>query len=67
MLYPLSYEGLCACWKLLGAARRARIQAYKLPGRPSNTDAGNTTRAARQHRRRRTRHRMRVLALGWPA
>ncbi|MEV8149610.1 hypothetical protein AB0O52_15900 [Arthrobacter sp. NPDC080073] len=39
MLYPLSYEGLCACWKLLGAAGRARIQAYKLPGQPSNTDA----------------------------
>ena len=42
MLYPLSYEGLCASWKLREAARQARIQAYKLPGRPSNTDAGNT-------------------------
>ncbi|WP_345048875.1 hypothetical protein [Arthrobacter methylotrophus] len=37
MLYPLSYEGLCTRSKLLGAVGRARKQAYKLPGQPSNT------------------------------
>ncbi|WP_284981975.1 hypothetical protein [Arthrobacter sp. efr-133-TYG-118] len=62
MLYPLSYEGLCAYWKLLGAAGRARIQAYKLPGQPSNTDAGSTGRVATKA----ARH-VGALALGWPA
>lgn len=57
MLYPLSYEGLCACWKLLGAAGRARIQAYKLPGQPPNTDSP-------QHRQPGTTVH---LTLGWPA
>lgn len=56
MLYPLSYEGLCTGWKLLGAAGRARIQAYKLPGRPPNTAAGTTGGAGRGG-----------LTLGWPA